>query len=354
MLSLLLASVFLLILERAEHRLNILWWTVPLTLLWANLHAGYALGLALMALFLAGGWLDAVLGFEPWSTATQRLRKLGWAVIACLAVVPLNPNGFRMYWYPFQTLGSRAMQAYIDEWASPNFHQAEHRALILLLIALVLVLPLSRRLRPRSLLLLAATMYLALRSVRHVPIFVLVAVPIFSALVEGVLQEQGLALRPGTSREPRLTWKMLLNAALLVAVAAFTVSRLQTVIQSQAETERRAFPAAAAAFVVRERLPGPILNHYNWGGYLIWRLYPQYRVYADGRADLYGDAFMDERAAIYSLTDPTWRAALARWGIRTVILPSEAPLTTALRHQPAWQQRFQDSQAIVLTEAGTK
>ena len=36
------------------------------------------------------------------------------------------------------------------------------------------------------------------------------------------------------------------------------------------------------------------MNHYNWGGYFIWKLYPQYRVFMDGRADVYGDALMTD------------------------------------------------------------
>ena len=48
------ASVLLLILERSYQRPRLLWWTPPLMVLWVNLHAGYALGIALMALFLVG------------------------------------------------------------------------------------------------------------------------------------------------------------------------------------------------------------------------------------------------------------------------------------------------------------
>src|ERR1700722_10631882 len=58
-LSLLLTSVWLLILERSEHDPKLLWWTLPLTLLWVNLHAGFALGLAISGIFLAGEWIEA-------------------------------------------------------------------------------------------------------------------------------------------------------------------------------------------------------------------------------------------------------------------------------------------------------
>ncbi len=92
------------------------------------------------------------------------------------------------------------------------------------------------------------------------------------------------------------------------------------------------------------------MNHYNWGGYLIWRLYPEYRVYIDGRADLYGDSFLDEFAASYYLKQH-WREPLRKWGIRTVFLPWDAPLVTALLSTPGWKRIYIDSQAVILTLA---
>jgi hypothetical protein len=91
------------------------------------------------------------------------------------------------------------------------------------------------------------------------------------------------------------------------------------------------------------------LNHYNWGGYFIWKLYPDYRVFIDGRADLYGDAFMDDLATTYYLQGNSWRDLLGKWGIRTVILPPDAPLIIALQAQPDWETIYSDKQAVLLT-----
>jgi hypothetical protein len=91
------------------------------------------------------------------------------------------------------------------------------------------------------------------------------------------------------------------------------------------------------------------LNHYNWGGYFIWKLYPDYRVFIDGRADLYGDAFMDDLATTYYLQGNSWRDLLGKWGIRTVILPPDAPLIIALQAQPDWETIYSDKQVVLLT-----
>src|SRR5205823_9243873 len=210
----------------------------------------------------------------------------------CLAVVPLNPNGMPMYWYPLETIRSSAIQNYVDEWFSPNFHQAKELPFLCMLLATFLALGLSsRRVRARDLLLLLATMWLALRSARHIPIFVLVAVPILSGSTQSGLEEHSGASWFGSRTSSPGSRRMLVNAIILAALVVFTFARVRTVIRQQAETEAQHFPAAAVSFMARERPPGPIFNDYNWGGYLIWKLYPQYRVFIDGRTDVYGDSF---------------------------------------------------------------
>jgi hypothetical protein len=350
MVTLLLASVLLLILERSYQRPKLLWWTPLLMLLWVNLHAGYALGIALMVLFLVGDALDSAFGFQNGAQPKARFRTLAFAILVCIAVVPLNPYGAAMYAYPLETLRSRAMQSYIGEWLSPDFHQHRYLPTLVLILATVALPALSpRRLRPREVLLLLVTTYAALRSVRHIPIFALVAVPILSELVLAWLRDRPIAKRLEGKPTPMSPAKAWLNAILLAAFLVFAVARVRYVTRHQADAEAKDLPAAAVSFIAATRPPAPILNHYNWGGYFIWRLYPGYRVYIDGRADLYGDAFMDDLATAYYLKGTSWRSPLEKWGIRTVVLPPDAPIVTALQALPDWETIYADKQAVVLT-----
>ena len=351
MLTFLLTSLLLLVMERSYDRPRLLWWTPAMMLLWVNLHAGYALGIGLMATFLIGEALDAVFGFKDGPAMAGRTRSLGLATIACIAVVPLNPYGAAMYSYPLQTLQSPAMQSYINEWFSPNFHQYRFlplMAMMLMTIALPVLSP--KRLRPREVLLLCVTMFAALRSVRHIPIYALVAVPILSALVQACLREKGFA-RWFEGEPRRVTHgKALLNGFLLAGILVFMVGRIRYLVKDQAAAEARKFPAGAISFLLSHAPVGPMLNHYNWGGYFIWKLYPQYPVYVDGRADLYGDAFMNEFAATYYLRGDLWKECLHKWGIRTVMLPPDAPLVTALSARADWQIIYSDAQAVVVSK----
>ena len=57
---------------------------------------------------------------------------------------------------------------------------------------------------------------------------------------------------------------------------------------------------------------------------------------------------MDDFAATYYLRDD-WTMPFSQWGIRSLVLPPDAPLVTALRSDPAWKQIYSDSLAVILT-----
>lgn len=340
-LSLLLTSLWLLILERSERNPKILWWTLPLTLLWVNLHAGFALGLAVSALFLAGGWIESALGYAP--PAPTQLRSAALVLLLDLLIVPLNPNGLQMFWYPIETLRSAAMQNYIAEWASPNFHQPEYWPFLLVVLGTFAALSwCPHKLRLRDLLLLLVSLYAALCSIRVIPLFVLIAAPLISRRLPDWPRRRS---RPRRRSNAAYT---LANGLILLAMAAFAGVHIFQVIQRQPQAEAQHFPARAVAFLQTHPPSGRIFNHYDWGGYLIWRLYPSTPVFIDGRADLYGQQLLDEFAGTYQLK-ADWRQTLQRWSIDTVIVPTASALATGLRGAQGWSVQYEDSQAVILT-----
>ena len=350
MFTLLFAAVLLLILDRSDRRPAVLWWTVPLTVLWVNLHAGYALGIFFLLLALVGDLIEANFAFQPPSRSSAGRWTLMLVIAACLAVVPLNPNGFRLYSYPIETLRSKAMQTYISEWFSPDFHAAKYLLFLSMVLAMLVLLSIgSRRPRIRELVLLCATLLEALRSVRHIAVFVLVAVPILCKLMGGRRPEHRSIDQLLGPRVRQLTRAgAAFNMIVLIAFATFTFVRVRLVALEQPQLVAQHFPAASLQFIRTAHPPEPVLNHYNWGGYFIWELYPDYRVFIDGRADLYGDSFMRDFAASYYLTEG-WRKLLKTWGIRTIVLPSDAPLVSAMNLEPGWTRIHADTQAVVLT-----
>ena len=352
MVSFLLTSVYLAVLQAyaLRGRRRGLYWLAPLMLLWANMHGAFALGLVLIVLYGVGVVLDAVAERAPLREIWVRVRPLCFVLLACVAVVPLNPNGVRLFTYPLETLNSHAMHAYIDEWRSPNFHQLVAQPFALLLIATFALLALSpKRARLSELLLLAVATYAALRAWRNIPFCALVAMPLFAehAWAYATNQRWGRWLAAPEKREEGGVLKSALNIVLLVCVpVALCVVSVARVAARQPAVEAEKYPAAAVAFLRAHPQSGPLFNGYGWGGYLIWQLYPQQRVYIDGRADVYGDRFVEEYLQVEG-GEPNWRAPLERHQIRTVMIDPHMPLASLLRQEPGWAQVYEDQQAII-------
>jgi hypothetical protein len=339
-LSLLLTSLWLLILELSERTPNILWWTLPLTVLWVNLHAAFALGLVLSAIFLTVELIEERLRINPPEIAHIRISALVLALD--LSLVPLNPNGLRMFSYPIETLRSAAMQNYIAEWASPNFHRPEYWPFLLIILAAFVTLSCSRRsLRLRDLLLLTVSLFASLGSIRMIPLFVLIATPIVA---------KSLGNWPRTLHPSRNTpFRLILNAAIIVSMVIFASVRVASVINTQAKAETNDFPSRAVAFLQQHPPAGSIFNHYDWGGYLIWKLYPSIRVFIDGRADVYAESLLHDFADVYQFKS-TGQQILQHWHIQTIIVPPNSALAVGLQSTPGWEVSYRDSQAVILTK----
>jgi hypothetical protein len=310
------------------------------SIFWVNLHAGYMLGPALILLFAVGAAFDWLAGQEDSPSAKRRIIALLVAFAACLAVVPLNPNGFAMYTYPFATLNSGGMQAGITEWHSPDFHVSVFHPMALLLFLTVAVLALSpKRPKPSHVLLFVFFSFAALYSMRNLPFFVLVAFPLlaeYAFVPAWKLPDVGSGLQKA------------LQLIVLFLVAAFSAKTVSKHIASELDLEQSRFPARAASFLDAKKLPSPLFNSYDFGGYLIWRLYPRYHVYIDGRADLYGDAFLEKFIQVYDVNvDP--RPALDREGIRTVFVESRSNLASFLRTQKDWNRVYEDPVAVIFS-----
>ncbi|HST53953.1 MAG TPA: hypothetical protein VLJ61_18245 [Pyrinomonadaceae bacterium] len=361
MFTFLFASVFLFVLDdyAGDDKRRRAWWLVPLTALWANMHAGFAMGLALVALTIAGVFLDSLLSEEADQSLVSKLksfwrraRMLVLVFAACVLSVSLNPAGVRLYLYPFETLTSRAMMKYINEWFSPDFHEMMFQPLAVLIFATFAAMALSRaRVRPGKLLMLVATGYMALRSGRNVPFFVLVAMPLLAEHAWGWLTRQSWGARftkpEKVEAGGQAALKAAINVVLLVAIPlSICFARVERVAAERTEDEKQNFPVAAVEFMRGRNLPQPIFNEYGWGGYMIWNLYPDYRVYIDGRADVYGDAYLEEFLKTHE-GRAGWRVPLERERVRTVVVKPDVPLASLLRRDAGWRNVFEDEQAVI-------
>ncbi len=349
MFTFVLASLLLWLLERGEMRPRLLLWIPPLFLLWLNLHAGFALGPALLIVYGAGlGW-EAAVGETAWIEIRPQLLRVLLTFMACLALVPFNPSGAQLYRYPLDVLRSAGMRSFIVEWLPPNFHQLLYLPVFLIWVALLFALGSSRaRPKGRVAIPLFLTFLAALDAVRHIPILVLLAVPVIAAAFPASVGEASLPISL-RSTSPRL--RLAFRVAILALMAGFAVIRWNSLVRRQGRTEAEAFPTHAVDYLRSHPMPARLFVYYDWGGYTIWRLYPEYRVFIDGRADLYGDDLLHEFQQISQLR-AGWDKVLGQWGVQAVLVPPSA-LAQGLLLDSRWHAEYTDSQAILFVSNHT-
>jgi len=353
MLTLLLMSAFLFLLDRyVATRENKFLIPLPFSMLvWVNLHSGYAIGLVVIGAYWFAAFVEGIaflvrkrtandsFNTEPTLSPRNTRALLVILIISTLAVV-INPNGARMFIYPFETLTSAAMQRYIQEWFSPDFHQTEWLPFAFLLISLIATALIARARVPLAhTLLLFALGFLALRSARNIPLFALVAIPVLSAQLAA-----WIPLRASNKPTPRAM--QIINTVIVVIFTLAVLVRIDSVLANQANVERAKFPTAAVEWIQQNRPAPNLYNSYGWGGYLIWKLYPEYKVYIDGRADVHGDAFIENFLSIYR-GSAGWENKLAEKNVRLVLIEPDTPLANALARDSQWTQVFADSQSVV-------
>lgn len=334
-------------------------WVLPLLMIvWVNGHPGFAIGFILLALTLVGQTISALLRQAgPGVTGGRGVARLAGVGLACAAAVSVNPIGPRLLLYPFQTVSIGVLQDFIQEWQSPNFHARDQQVFIWLLLATFAAIGFARRrLDVTDFVLVAGTTYLSLVAARNIALFAIVAVPVLTRHLDaGIAALRAKYPRlpmPGAS--PARRRAVALNWVLLVAVTLASLVKISLPLQPELNERERAkfLPVAAAKFIANTRPAGPMFNSYNWGGYLQWALYGQYLVFVDGRTDLYPDSYLqDYLGVVYAR--PDWRSTLNRYGIRLVVVESNAILTEFLKAEPGWKLIYDDRQAAIFTRGGS-
>ena len=347
MFSLFFASLYLYILETGSGDGAKRVWVLPvLTLLWANLHSGFVTGLAIIAVVAVGrelSWLGRRGRGEPWvEGGARRLALVGLLSLGCSLI---TPNGVSAAMFPFGTLSNHIIQAYIQEWFSPDFHQIWAWPLAVYLLALLATGVVSRRRASASqVLLLLGSAAAGLYSVRHVPFLSLVGAPL--------LAEQAEDLRsPRAGGRPARPVPPAMRGALGLAVVALAVAigvQVRTVFQRNATVEQEAYPAAALAYMREQGIDGRIFNAYHWGGYLIWHGYP---VFADGRAEVYGDEILGQYLKAHAV-QPDWEAPLLEYGVDAILIETDSSLAVILQEGTRWRAVYRDEVATLFVPAG--
>ncbi len=336
--------------SRSPRREGVVWLLPPLFLVWANIHPAAVLGVALLALWMAGeagtAWLS---GKAP----AGGVRRAAVCLLSPLFLLA-NPGGWRLLEVPFR-IRSIVLSGHApnQEWAAPTLQQFPH--LYWSVAAALLVLGFGfKRIDIPPVLVTALAAVLAFQHARNLGLYFLL-LPVALARPAAYLEER--------VRFPRREGR-LVSAALLLILSAHLV-------RGNLEASRRGVldavePRRAVEYLESRGLGRRLFNDVLFGGYLVWRRYPEHRVFVDGRNEVYDSLLAEIFDAVNS--GEKWQALLDRYGIDAALIrrgqmqavqyPPVTPggaVRTELRafsasHFPsaAWALVYWDDKALVL------
>lgn len=303
---------------------------VPLMALWANLHGSFLFGLVLTVPFA----IEAVLAAPP---GERRRTVFAWGefALASLLAACVTPNFLRGLMYPLHMMRMPVMLRAIMEWQSPDFQQVQPIE-IWLVAALCFALSRGVQLPPLRIALLLGLLHAGLQHARNQILLGLAGPLILAEPLATVLR-----LRAATPAALLQRYACPLGAgAGAMALALTGLFALHPLTRA----DDRVTPRAALEHVPEALAAAPVLNSYDFGGYLIFR---GLRPYIDGRADMYGDAFL---AAYLDLSRPRkdkLEAALRDHGIRWTLLKPDDGAIALLDTLPGWRRLYADDVAVV-------
>jgi len=206
----------------------------------------------------------------------------------------------------------------------------------------------GRRLDATDAVVLVVFAYITLLARRNMGLFALMAAPVLSRHAAALWQQSRWGRRSLSRGQPLLNW-LILGLVVLAAAIKMAVPLLPSTL---AKAEQDILPLGAVNWIKQHRPPREMFNSYNWGGYLLWRLWPDYPVYADGRTDVYAAAggVLDEYVSIVT-AQPGFQARLAARGVGFIVIESGSPLDNFLQREPGWREAYRDRLAVIYVQS---
>ena len=320
------------------------YWIFPLLMIpWANLHGGAILGLILILFFLAGEFIGQVFKSKFAASGMSFIlsRRLLFIFVLTLLASLINPYGFQIFELTFKVMNDKLLIASIGELHPPEFDKTIYYDAMLIITGITVLLTV-RQLRIWDFFLLLFFGQQSLTHVRNLPLFGITAAAILGRHIIIFLHSK---LRVETSHRDVSTIKTFSTILILVLAVSILVYYHQWDLNMEMLNgpgyRVRDYPVRAAHFILQNDFHGNMFNEINFAGYLMFALYPKYKVFTDNRFDLFGSKFLPD---FYQIDEvgPRWQETLDKYTVNFIITERASTLRKALDQSSNWVRVYLD------------
>ena len=318
-----------------------------LMLLWVNLHPLAFLGLIILLIYIAGDLVTRILkepaGKYCWRRLSNRdLLLLAMIFVASCVAFTCNPISLYRILSPVELLTKHSTYiASLTETTRLPISEYPPSFIAVGLLALFTLVMFFTMMEPASTMILVffGLLFVFVPMPRNIPLLPVCWTPIIACQLARFFSY----LPPGVASFFRSSRRIAdgVFSVLLVCLIVWALSLPSFGVGFSGTL----FPERAIEYVTANAPEKEMFNIYDWGGFLIWKLYPRYRVFIDGRGP---DAYPPEIWADYQAVqggEEGWEEILDKYGVNFVLLSTGNKLHDLigrLDEAPGWRLAYWD------------
>ena len=315
-----------------------------LMVIWANTHGGFVIGFVVLFAYTIGDLLESWFQNQKLS---DKAKNWVWIGIISFASTLINPVGIRLWGTSVGFIGNSYLVNNTQEYFSPNFHNISTLPFLVLVAYSLLATGICKnRIAIYYGLLLSGFTVMALYSSRNIPLYAIVAAPILTKMTgQWIENSSWQRLEQNILHIEKRLYGWLFP---IVGTIAVLILMLTPVMKTYNSYNEMVFPVKAMDWLQENPIEGRGFNYFTWGGYLLFRQWPDQLVFIDGQTDFYGEKLTREYEQVINMSDG-WEQVLEKYQIRWIVLPTKSPLLVELSQKMEWSIRYQDMTATLIS-----
>jgi len=303
----------------------------PLIMLfWANLHGGFPVGIGLLFLFIVADIIDK--------------KKVSYLLliffVLTIVATLINPYGFRLYKCLYLSITSNSC---ISEWNFLN----EDNIIQWLYVGFVFLVLIISQLKKKTLhvLFLFVTAFMGIRQMKLFPFFILSSAVIIPPFFSDLLRNKFQILKEKSYDFSKIK-SIIIVSCFLLLICFLSTGILSNLLNPISKINER-FPIGAVKYIKEQNFKGKLLSHYDWAQYCIWELYPDWKMFYDGRFRTVYDSEIEKEYFNFHFVEPRWDNLFEKYTPDLIIWKINVPVIELLKQRSDYVSVYKDAKSIV-------
>jgi len=332
-----LLILFFLIEEDRKGKSWALWAWLPVYLIWLNLHGGFLVGLGLLAAYISERFFIDFLAEKNFLKSLKMVKRQIWFLMATCLLTLITPYGTDYLPYIWNAV-TLDRTPFIAEWRP--LWKISWAVLLTWIFSLGVVLYCKSQQNLRQmpgLFIIAATAWVSLWHIRHLPIYAVAWMCYTPAYVEKT--SLGNLINKVCKQNSRLLTVIFVIIGISGTLYAVRHQFWQLRIPTTAEESKEGvpvYPAGAVSYLKDHKFSGNLMVPFDAGAYVSWKLYPEVKVSMDSRFEVaYPVQAVGENIKFYA-AEEGWQKTLAKYKTDAILVPRWRKLDQVMGKNDVW------------------